>query len=142
MDNKKVAVVGICWIVSGLLAIVVGASLNAQQLPVLNCPNIPSYPTKAQVLTFINATESGDTGCAVAALDMYGQGVLDAYNISVNLTDLGTPYTTTSGGTVFVVIGVMSIIVGASMMLLRKRIEKMTSAQVRSRKARTSGRVH
>jgi hypothetical protein len=138
MDSKKVAVVGICWIISGLLAIFVGAYMNAQQLPVVNCPNIPSYPTKAQVLAYINATEEGDTGCSITALDLYGQGVLDAYNVSLNLTDLGTPYTTTSNGTVYMVIGAIAVIAGIWIVLVRNKIVKMT--RVRSFKARASGR--
>jgi LPXTG-motif cell wall-anchored protein len=141
VDDKRVAVIGVCWIVSGLLAIIVGAYLNANPLPLLNCPNMQVYPTKAQVLTLLNATENGDTGCAIAALDVYGQGVLDAYNISVNLTELGTPSTAANKGTIFMVIGGIAIVAGAWIVLVRRRIMRMIVVQSRPRKARTAGRV-
>lgn len=53
-----------------------------------SCPIIPVSYSKAQILGLIQDTQYQNPTCAVDALDMYGQNVLNSYNISLNLSGL------------------------------------------------------
>ena len=54
-------------------------------LPVSSCPNIPAYPSKADILQLINSTNSTKNDCcSLAALKLYNSsGYLSKYNISL-----------------------------------------------------------
>ena len=60
------------------------------------CFEIPTSPSKIQVLSFINLTKNGSE-CALAALREYqSANILTSYNISINLTSLAKNITTSS----------------------------------------------
>ena len=141
MKSKKVIGIGAFWILAGIISILIGICLNVRPQPAYNCPFIPSSPTRTEMLHFINATQHGNDVCAMAALDYYGQGALNAYNISVNLTRLGSPYISAHGGTIFIVIGLLAIIVGLAIMLLRRRIEREVFVLTSQRRGRGGSRV-
>lgn len=92
MISKRTA--STCMLAMAAAIIVTAALIIASYaVPgVCNCFGMPSNPSKADVLTYINRTYScRECGCSCNLAALYatgGQAMLDRYNISVNLTRL------------------------------------------------------
>ena len=73
-----------------ILQNIIALTFATNYQPITVCPVVPASYNKTQILGLVQETKYQNPICAVAALNTYGQNVLNSYNIGLNLTVLTT----------------------------------------------------